>query len=613
MRQGAKYAGKSLCDFTVWAPFALSVDLKIDAPQRQPVGLKNSEGGYWHVRAEECPPGTRYRYVLDNGRALPDPASHFQPEGVHGPSAVVDHNAFRWTDSGWKGVPLASMVLYELHVGAFTPEGTFEAIIPRLEDLKDLGINAIELMPVAQFPGDRNWGYDGVYPYAVQNSYGGPDGLKQLVNACHQLELAVVLDVVYNHLGPEGNYLGDFGPYFTDRYRTPWGEAINFDGPHSDEVRAYFIGNALQWITEYHIDALRVDAVHGIFDFSAKHFLQDLGEAVHFQAQALRRNVYVIPESDLNDVRLISPVEIGGYNLDAQWNDDFHHALHALLTGERRGYYEDFGKLEHMVKALREGFVYSGGYSVCRKRRHGNDSRDRPAHQFVVFSQNHDQVGNRMNGDRLPKLVSFEALKLAAAAVVLSPGIPLLFMGEEYGEENPFLYFVSHSDPDLIDAVRRGRKEEFRAFSWEGEPPDPQSGATFRKSKLRRELSVDGKHKALLAFYKRLLRLRKEIPALAELDRSRLIVSANAKAGVIAMRRWSSLGTSHVYLLFNFDKSDKRVPFSGKEGRWGLLLDSSDAAWAGPGSPLPHVARPGGLLVLRGESASLYIQAGEEP
>jgi maltooligosyltrehalose trehalohydrolase len=457
-------------------------------------------------------PGARYVFRLENDRDRPDPASRYQPEGVHGPSEVVDHTAFSWTDKGWSGLALQSMIMYELHTGTFTPEGTFDAIISRLGDLKDLGINAIELMPVAQFPGKRNWGYDGVYPFAVQNSYGGPEGLKRLVNACHARDIAAILDVVYNHLGPEGNYVGEYGPYFTDKYRTPWGNAINFDGSYSDEVRNFFVRNALSWITDYHIDALRIDAIHGIFDYSARHFLRELGEAVHARAGELGRRIYVIPESDLNDVRVISPPELGGYGLDAQWNDDFHHCLHTLLTGEKSGYYKDFGAIDQMERAYRDGFVYSGQYSPFRKRRHGSSSKDRPASQFVVFSQNHDQVGNRMQGERLSSLVSFEALKLAAGCVILSPYLPLLFMGEEYGETAPFLYFVSHSDPGLIEAVRNGRKEEFKAFGWEGEPPDPQDERTFLASELHWEERTKGSHETLLRFYKQLIACERERP-----------------------------------------------------------------------------------------------------
>ena len=501
MRPGARYLGNGASEFVVWAPLVKNMAVKVVSAPERLVPMERNESGYWTAMVSDLPPGTRYLYRLDNDRDRPDPASHFQPEGVHGPSEIVDHTTFPWQDTTWKGLPLPSMIMYELHIGTFTEEGTFDAAISRLAGLKELGINAIELMPVSQFPGSRNWGYDGVYPYAVQNTYGGPEGLKRFVDACHNRGIVVILDVVYNHIGPEGNYVWDFGPYFTDRYRTPWGRAINFDGAFSDEVRNYFINNALHWVREYHLDALRIDAIHGIFDFSAKHFLQELGEAVHLEAEALGRSVYVIPESDLNDVRVINPAEIGGYGLDAQWNDDFHHALHALITGELKGYYEDFGKVEQLEKSLREGFIYSGQYSCFRKRRHGNDSKERPAHQFVVFSQNHDQVGNRMLGDRISKLASFEALKLAAGLVILSPSLPLLFMGEEYGEDAPFLYFVSHEDMDLIEAVRTGRKEEFKPFSWEGEPPDPQSEETFRASKLDWQKRTQGHHHVLLGFY----------------------------------------------------------------------------------------------------------------
>ena len=434
------------CCFRVWAPRAEKVEVRLVAPQERLLPLKKAEAGYFHGVLERVEPGARYFYRLDGTRERPDPASRFQPEGVHGPSQVIEPD-FPWTDQGWCGLGLPAYVIYEIHVGAFTPAGTFEAVIPHLAELKELGITALELMPVAQFPGRRNWGYDGVFPYAVQNSYGGPAGLKRLVDACHRHGLAVILDVVYNHLGPEGNYLGDYGCYFTDRYRTPWGEAVNFDGPHSDEVRRFFIENALYWIGDCHIDALRLDALHAIFDQSPQPFLAELAEAVHAQAEGLNRRVHLMAESDLNDVRLIRPPELGGYGLDAHWNEDFHHALHTLLTGEQGGYYEDFGRLAQLAKAFREGFVYSGQYSPYRRRRHGSSSRGLPGQRFIVFAQNHDQVGNRLLGDRLTRLVSFEALKLAAGAMILSPFLPLLFMGEEYGEVAPFHYFISHSDP----------------------------------------------------------------------------------------------------------------------------------------------------------------------
>jgi maltooligosyltrehalose trehalohydrolase len=609
---GAHVISEGTCRITVWAPFRKSVQLILVAPEERVIPLERDAEGCWTAVVSGVGAGARYLFRLDQERDRPDPASRFQPDGVHGPSEIVDQSAFPWSDQGWRGIPLAAMILYELHPGTFTPEGTFDAVIPRLADLKELGVNAIELMPVAQFPGSRNWGYDGVYPYAVQNSYGGPEGLKRLVNACHRMELAVVLDVVYNHLGPEGNYLWDYGPYFTDRYRTPWGDAVNFDGPYSDSVRRYFIENALHWIRDYHVDALRVDAIHNIFDFSARHFLQELGEAVHLQAQAVQRSIFVMAESDLNDTRAIRPRELGGEGLDTQWSDDFHHCLHTLLTGEQSGYYEDFGKVEQMEKAFREGFVYSGGYSAFRKRRHGNDSRDRPAHQFIVFSQNHDQVGNRMMGDRLTALVSFEALKLAAGAVILSSNIPLLFMGEEYGEDAPFLYFVSHSDPGLIEAVRTGRKEEFQAFSWEGEPPDPQSEETFRASKLDWGKRGGGRHQVLSGFYRNLLQLRKRTPALAELDKAQLDVRRIEKSGVIALRRWSRLGASHAYCLYNFETSDVNIPVSLPAGSWRRSLDSSDAIWSGPGSLLPPVVRNGDHVTLRGQSVALFLRESEQ-
>ena len=485
-------------------------------------------------------------------------------------------------------------MLYELHVGTFTAQGTFDAIVPHLDELKDLGITAIEIMPVAQFPGERNWGYDGVYPCAVQNSYGGPEGLKRLIDACHQRGLAVILDVVYNHLGPEGNYLHDFGPYFTDRYHTPWGAAINFDGPDSDEVRRFFIENALSWITEFRLDALRLDAVHGIFDFSARHFLQELASAVHEQAERLNRRIYVIAESDLNDVRLVRSPELGGYGLDAQWNDDFHHALHTLLTGERTGYYKDFGRIQDLAKAFAEGFVYSGAYSPARRRRHGNTSKDIAARRFVVFVQNHDQVGNRLQGERLSALVSFEGLKLAAAVVLLSPFIPLLFMGEEYGETAPFPYFVSHSDPDLIEVVRRGRREEFAYFKGSDEPPDPQEEATRQSASLDHSLRHQGKHRLLYELYKELIKLRNETRAGAGLSKDRMEVVCLERESTLVVRRWGR--QEQVAAIFHFGDTAVSVNIPLPSGRWLKRLASGEKRWNGPGRDLPTVLHSDGKV-----------------
>lgn len=609
-RHGTLHLGEGVTRFRVWAPQASDVELRITYPQRFAVAMHQLGAGYWEVVPGNAPPGTRYLYRINGRLNRPDPASRFQPDGVHGPSEVVNAE-FHWQDRAWWGLPIEQCVLYELHVGAFTPEGTFDAIIPCLEYLRDLGVTCVELMPVAQFPGERNWGYDGAYPFAVQNSYGGPQGLKRLVNECHEHGLGVVLDVVYNHLGPEGNYLSDFGPYFTENYKTPWGPAINFDGPGSDEVRRFFIENALYWVREFHIDALRLDAVHGIFDRSAYPFLEELGDAIREEATRLNRRVHVIPESDLNDPRLIRSKDLGGFGLDAQWADGFHHALRVLLTDDRAGYYEDFGELRHIAKAFEEGYVYSGEYSRFRRRRHGASALDIPAYKFVVFSQNHDQVGNRMLGERLGNLVSFEDLKLAAAAVILSPHVPLLFMGEEYAETAPFLYFVSHSDANLVEAVRRGRKEEFAAFAWQGDPPDPQAEGTFLRSKLNLELRQKGEHGTLLGFYRALLHLRREVPALAFLSREQMSVVTDEEAKVIFVRRWRD--NDEVILVLCFAETGVRVKLPVATGRWSKLLDSSDATWFGPGSDLPEeLDSPNDMeLALKRRSAVLYRRCVE--
>lgn len=581
---GAVYLTERRCQFRTWAPFSQKVDVHIVSPRERVIPLESEGNGYFAATTESVKPGDRYLYRLDGQKERPDPASRFQPEGVHGPSQVVD-TRFPWEDDSWSGLPLRDYVIYELHVGAYTKKGTFESIIPHLDELKDLGITAIELMPVAQFPETRNWGYDGVYPFAVQNSYGGPDGFRRLVNACHGRELAVILDVVCNHLGPEGNYLWDFGPYFTDRYKTLWGSVVNFDGPYSDAVRRFFIENALYWVNECHVDALRIDAVHAILDFSAQPFLQELASAVHDWAERLNRQVYLIAESDLNDTRVIRSLDLGGYGLDAQWNDDFHHALHTLLTGDRTGYYQDFGQLRDLAKAFREGFVYSGEYSPYRRRRHGNSSRDIPAHRLVVFAQNHDQVGNRMGGERLSQLTSHEGMKLAAGVVLLSSFIPLLFMGEEYGETAPFPYFMSHSDSSLIEAVQRGRREEFAAFGWADEPPDPQDEATFLRAKLRHSLRRKDRHKVLLELYRDLLQFRREIPALGRLSKDDMEVTDYEHEKVLVIRRWN--GPDEALGVFHFGGLAATRRISLPEGNWIKRLDSADERWQGPGSQVP--------------------------
>jgi maltooligosyltrehalose trehalohydrolase len=585
------------------------VEVQILSPKKRTAHLSRDRDGYHEGIVPDVEPGNRYLYRLDGEKERPDPASRFQPDGVHGPSQIC-RAEFPWEDSPWQGIPWEDYLLYELHVGTFTDEGTFEGVIARLDELKDLGLTALELMPVAQFPGARNWGYDGVYPFAVQASYGGAGGLKALVNACHRKGLAVVLDVVYNHLGPEGNYLWDYGPYFTDRYKTPWGSAVNFDGPGSDHVRRFFIENALYWIQDFHVDALRLDAVHAIFDFSAVPFLEALAQRVHQEGAATGRRVYLIAESSLNDTRLVRTPEQGGFGLDAQWNDDFHHSLRTVLTGERSGYYQDFGTLDHLAKAFREGFAYSGEYSLFRRRKHGRSSKDIPAHRFVVFSQNHDQVGNRLKGERLSASVSFEALKLAAGCVLLSPYAPLLFMGEEYGEKSPFPYFVSHSDPGLIEAVRKGRKDEFDAFEWEGEPPDPQGEDTFLSAKLNRSLKDDMKNGTLLRFYRELIALRKANEALSALSKETMDVVAMEREEILFVRRWK--GPEEWAMIFHFGKGKKSHQVPLPEGGWTKRLDSSDTRWLGPGSLVREKIGPGEAvhLELRPESFVVVKKMG---
>jgi maltooligosyltrehalose trehalohydrolase len=595
--------------FRIWAPKQTSPSLSV-VGEPKVSSLEPEENGYFTTFVKRLEPGRRYFYLLNGDQQRPDPVSRFQPEGVHGPSEVVDPDEFKWQDQDWTGTPLEKMILYEIHAGTFTREGTFETIIPYLDYLsKDLGVTAVELMPVAQFPGERNWGYDGTYLFAPQNSYGGPQGLKTLINACHTKGLAFLLDVVYNHLGPEGNYLNDFGPYFTDRYRTPWGPAINFDGRESDEVRRFIIDNALYWVTEYHVDGLRMDAIHGIFDFSARHILFDIREAVHSQAERLGRPIHVVAESDLNDARVINAPERGGYGLDAQWNDDFHHCLHALLTKEREGYYRDFGNVRQMAKALREGFVYTGQYSSFRKRRHGTSSEHLPPTRFIVFSQNHDQVGNRLNGDRLRTLVPFEALKLAAGVVLLSANIPLLFMGEEYGEETPFQYFISHTDPTLTEAVRKGRKEGLAALDFQGDLPDPYAEETFLRSKIHLDLRQHGKHKILFELYRALIKLRKEIPTLWHLSKTELEVETCEERPLLVMRRGQGVG--RVCGVFNFIESPLEAKILLGEGMWQKIFDSSSDEWGGQGSFLPELIPSHGsgvCLSLQGYGFVLYHQ-----
>ncbi|MBN1152378.1 MAG: malto-oligosyltrehalose trehalohydrolase [Dehalococcoidia bacterium] len=593
MPPGAMCVGEGRCRFTVWAPVHDRVLLRLHGKEIRTLPLQPLESGYHTLEVEGAGVGTRYTYVLNGVDEFPDPASRYQPEGVHGPSEVCTED-YPWTDEDWSSSQLSDYVIYELHAGTFTDEGTFDAAAKRLSDLKALGITAIELMPVAQFPGARNWGYDGTYSYAVQNSYGGPEGLKGFVDACHRHGMAAVLDVVYNHFGPEGNYAGEFGPYFTDRYHTPWGRAMNFDGPYSDEVRRFFIGNALQWFREYHFDALRLDALHAILDTSAYPFLSQLVDETRAESARQGRPLYLIGESDLNDPRLIKSREYGGMGLDAQWNDDYHHALHTLLTGEVRGYYSDFGCIQHLGQALRGGYVYNGQYSTYRKRSHGAPAEGLSPDHFVVFAQNHDQVGNRLLGDRLSVLVSDDALRLAAACVILGPSIPLLFMGEEYGEAAPFPYFVSHSDDNLIEAVRRGRREEFAVFQWKGEVPDPQDERTFLTAKLDWATRKSERGAKMLDYYAALIFLRRALPVLRHGDTQ--VEGPDGTGSTLLLRRAHE--GSEVVLALNLAETDHSISTRLSPGTWSRRLDSADERWGGQGSAMPERVNSSGTTTL---------------
>lgn len=563
------------CKFTVWAPEKATMQVITDG---RSVAMQKDDQGYFTVELAGISPGTRYQFAAEEGEAYPDPASHYQPDGVHGASAVVDHHAYPWRDIEWKGLPLKELLFYEIHTGTFTPDGTFEGIISKLDYLAELGVNAIELMPVSQFPGSRNWGYDMVFPYAVQNSYGGPDGLKALVDAAHAKGIAVFLDVVFNHIGPEGNYLPRFGPYFTDQYATPWGNAINLDGAWSDGVRAYFCHAVLHWYENYHIDGLRVDAVHMMFDNGAVHFWELVSGELRALRQRMGRNFYLIAESDLNSPKVTKSPENGGWDFDAQWLDDFHHALYVLLDPAGRDRYADFGSIRQWGKAYTDGFVHSGEYVTFRKRRHGASSAGIPGEKFVVFNQNHDQIGNRVGGERLSMLVNFERQKLAAAAMLLAPYLPMLFMGEEFGAQTPFFYFVSHSDEELIRKVVEGRRKEFENYNWEKDPPNPQDEGTFAQSKLDWSQPGTGRHAVLLRWHRALIALRKSHPALRHFAKNDVRVDIVGDECLVLYRR-SADQREELACIFNLGEEDAEVTLPRNGANWVKVLDSCDAEW----------------------------------
>lgn len=591
--------------FRLWAPAAERVDLVL--PHRRAPMLPRPRG-HWELDLPEAGAGTRYAFSLDGGPPRPDPRSHDQPDGVHGLSRVVEHSAYPWRIQRFCAPPLSAALVYELHVGTFTPEGTLDGAIHHLDHLANLGVTHVELMPINAFDGARGWGYDGVCWYAPHRAYTGADGpaaVKRFVDACHARGLAVLLDVVYNHLGPSGNYLGQFGPYFSEAYTTPWGPAINLDGPGSDEVRQFICGSALLWLRDYRFDGLRLDAVHAFHDRSAVHLLEQLTAQVRRLEAAESRPLVVIAESDLNDPRVVRSPESGGYGCDAQWSDDFHHALHAVLTGERDGYYADFGSLAQLGKALANAYVYDGCWSGFRQRRHGRPPTSAagalPGQRFLAYIQDHDQVGNRAAGDRLAAIVDDGRIKTAAAVVLLSPFVPMLFQGEEWGSRRPFQYFTDHQDPDLAEAVRRGRRSEFASSGWKPEDvPDPQDAETFRRSILDWAEPAEPRCAEVLRWYRRLAAIRREYPELADGRLDRVQVEFGEAAQWLAFRR------GRIVAACNFGNQPRRIPLLRGDAELAdqrsprVLLSAHPENRAGPEAAL---VQPASTLVAAWEHA----------
>ena len=608
---GATVLEGNKVEFRVWAPIVSNLAVRIlgDEPRTIPMVMNrppdSDGGGEFVATVADVREGMDYLYVLNGKVERPDPVSRWQPQGVHGPSRIVDPNTFRWSDQNWAGIPLKDYIIYELHTGTFTPEGTFESMIPRLSYLREVGITAVEIMPVAEFPGSRNWGYDGASLYPPQSTYGGPAGLKKLVDACHQHGLAVVMDVVYNHLGPEGNYLPEFAPCFTDAHHTPWGKAINYDGPDSDGIRRWVIDNALYWLTEYHVDALRLDAIHGIYDFGAHHVLDELSEAFQNQAKQLKRKAWIIAESDLEDVRIINPRQVGGYALDAQWHDDFHHALYSLLTGEKEGFLMDFGAIADLNKSIGEGFVCDGNYSRYRRRHYGSSSKFRPGEQFVGFIQNHDQIANTSRGNRLSTLVSRGQQKLAAVLTLCSPFLPLLFMGEEYGETAPFFYFTSFEDSDLATAVREGRKRELAAHYSESEFADPQAQSTFDRSKLEWSKVESSAHAEILRLYTELISLRKQHSSLGNCRKDLTEIQSDEKSKLLVMNRSDPSGSTAL-IVCNFSDKAQAIQLPAGTKGWKPVLRTGGSARESSSAETPP-ATPNSRVLLEAFEAAIFL------
>ncbi len=566
--------------FRVWAPKAQQVQVQVNENHYEMQA--NGQGWWQSAEIDDNGAGSLdYGFIIDGNGLLPDPRSPWQPNGVHGLSRTVNHTAFAWTDAGFQALPLAAAVIYELHVGTFTPEGTFDAILPHLPELHRLGITHLEIMPVAQFSGQHGWGYDGVDLYAPHQAYGGPEGFKRLVNACHAQGIAVILDVVYNHVGPEGNYLSQFGPYFTDAHHTAWGQAVNMDGALSDEVRRFFLDNALMWLRDYHLDGLRLDAVHAIIDTSAVHFLEELTQEVKTLQAGLGRHLVVIAESDLNNPRLVRPSEMGGYGLDAVWVDDFHHSLHTLLTGENSGFLGDFGSMADLAKALECVYVYDGQFSNFRQRKHGRSPLGLPGYAFIGYFQNHDQIGNRAAGERIHHTISAQATRLGAALLLTSPFVPMLFQGEEWGSSAPFQYFIDHEDQELARLVNEGRKKEFGGGgSREEDIPSPSDPATFLRSKVDHNEKNQPGHAELLDWYARLIALRAHETALTDGLMSAVCVRFDEAA------RWLIMERGPLTVACNFSKEMRVLPIV-QSNQQTLLASVEDGAWQVDGYALP--------------------------
>lgn len=598
---GANIHGEQV-DFYTWAPFCEKLHVQVlKEGFSSPLEMTKDPRGYFSLSVEGIGEGDLYYYLLPNGDTRPDPVSRSQPEGVHGPSQIVNPKSFSWHDHPWEGIPLSELIFYECHVGTFTEQGTFAGVIEKLPYLKELGVNCLEIMPVGQFPGRWNWGYDGTCIYAPQNTYGGPQGLKELVDAAHKMGIAVCLDVIYNHFGPEGNYWCEFGPYLSNRHVTPWGKALNYDGPQSEPLRHFIIQNALYWIVEYHIDVLRLDAIHGIFDFSARHILEELHDNVEELTKEFRRNIHLIPESDLNDSRFIRKKAKGGCGLNGQWLDDYHHGLHVELTGEQQDYYVDFSGIEDLVASLKKGYVYDGQYSTFREKEHGNSSADLPPEQFVVFSQNHDQVGNRPLGNRLSTQISFSAQKMSACLLLLGPYLPLLFMGQEYGEKAPFPFFVDFSEAELMQAVYESKRKEADSHADDLLYPGEEA---YRAAHLRWNLDQE-QEKALLTLHRDLISLRKALPLFKHLKRKEIELYSSIEKNWLALE-YSHNGSPAMRLFCYFGKTPLKIslPFTSR-GEWSLFLHTEQEPY-NSSNPL-HFDLEKNTIEIPPESALVFL------